>query len=85
MPFALDYAGSVDFSDIAALRLQRDETSMEARFHLPVVLAWMEADAGGSPLPPLQGRLRTPRVEVAGAQLEGVDIQFDDPAIAPAP
>lgn len=85
LPFALDYAGGVDFRDIAALRLQRDETSMEARFHLPVVVAWLEADAGGSPLPPLQGRLRTPRVEVAGAQLEGVDIQFDDPAIAPAP
>lgn len=85
LPFALDYAGRVDLSDIAALRLQRDETSMEARFHLPVVVAWLEADAGGSPLPPLQGRLRTPRVEVAGAQLEGVDIRFDDPAVAPAP
>lgn len=85
MPFALDYAGRVDFSDIAALRLQRDDTSMEARFHLPAVIAWLEADADGSPLPPLQGRLRTPRVEVAGAQLEGVDIQFDDPGVAPAP
>lgn len=85
LPFALDYAGRVDFSDIAALRLQRDETSTEARFHLPVVLSWLQAAAGGSPLPPLRGRLRTPRVEVAGAQLEGVEIQFDDPAIAPAP
>lgn len=85
LPFALGYAGRVDLRDVAALRLQRDDTSMEARFHLPVVLAWLQADAGGSPLPPLQGRLRTPRVEVAGAQLEGVDIQFDDPAIAPVP
>lgn len=85
LPFALDYAGRVDFSAIATLRLKRDDTSMDARFHLPVVLAWLEADAGGSPLPPLDGRLRTPRVEVAGAQLEGVTIEFDDPAIAPAP
>jgi hypothetical protein len=85
LPFALDYAGRLDVSDVATLRLQRDETSMDARFHLPVVMAWLEADAGGSPLPPLQGRLRTPRVEIAGAQLEGVDIEFDDPAIAPAP
>lgn len=85
LPFALDYAGRVDFSDIAALQLRRDGTSMEARFHLPVVLAWLEADAGGSPLPPLQGRLRTPRVEVAGAKLEGVDIRFDEPGVAPAP
>lgn len=85
LPFALGYAGRVDLEDVAALRLQRDDTSMEARFRLPVVLAWLQADAGGSPLPPLHGRLRTPRVELAGAQLEGVDIQFDDPAIAPVP
>lgn len=85
LPFALDYAGRADLSHVASLQLRRDQTSMEARFHLPVVLAWLEADAGGSPLPPLQGRLRTPRLDVAGAQLEGVDIRFDDPDVAPAP
>ena len=85
MPFALDYAGRVDFSDLAALQLRRDDTALDARFHLPVVLDWINADAGGSPLPPLQGKLRTPRVEIAGAQLEGVEIEFDDPGTAPSP
>lgn len=85
MPFALDYAGRVDFSDMASLQVRRDDTALDARFRLPVVLDWMNADAGGSPLPPLQGRLRTPRVEVAGARLEGVEIELDDPAIAPLP
>ena len=85
MPFALDYAGRVDFSDLAALQVRRDDTALDARFHLPVVLDWIDADAGGSPLPPLQGRLRTPRVEIAGARLEGVEIELDDPAIAPQP
>lgn len=85
MPFALDYAGRVDFTDIASLRVQRDRTTLDARFHLPVVLDWINADANGSPLPPLQGTLRTPRVEIAGAQLEGVQVEFDDPGIAPLP
>ena len=84
IPFALDYMGRTDLSDVAGLRLERDGTTFDARFMLPAVLAWLDAIAGGSPLPPLQGRLRTPRVEIAGAQLEGVEIDFDDPAI-PAP
>ena len=83
MPFALDYAGRVDFSDRATLQVRRDDTSLDARFHLPVVLDWINADAGGSPLPPLQGTLHTPRIEIAGARLEGVEVEFDDPGIAP--
>lgn len=83
MQFALDYAGRVDFGDLAALRLHRDDTALDARFRLPAVLGWLDRGADGSPLPPLQGTLRTPRVEIAGAQLEGVEIEIDDPAIAP--
>ncbi|RZA18937.1 MAG: hypothetical protein EOP93_10125 [Lysobacteraceae bacterium] len=83
LPFALDYAGRVDFSDIASLQVRRDQTALDARFQLPAVLAWTDAGGNGSPLPPLQGSLRTPRVEVAGATLEGVEIETDDPAIAP--
>ena len=83
MPFALDYRGTIDFADIAALELQRDTTRFDARFRLPVVLAWLDAGAAGSPLPPLQGRLATPRMEVAGATLEGVEVELDDPGIPP--
>lgn len=84
LPFALDYAGRTDFSDVASLQVRREDTALDARFKLPVVLAWLDAGATGSPLPPLQGTLRTPRVEMAGAQLEGIEIEFDDPGIAPA-
>ncbi len=83
LPFALDYAGRTNFSDLASLQARRDDTVLDARFHLPAVLDWIDAGAQGSPLPPLQGTLRTPRVEIAGAQLEGVEIEMDDPAIAP--
>ena len=85
MPFALDYADRVDFTGIASLQVQRDETLFDARFRLPLVLDWINADAGGSPLPPLLGKLHTPRIEIAGAQLQGVEVEFDDPAIAQPP
>ncbi len=89
LPFALDYAGPADFSATAALRLQRDATVFDGRFRLPEVLEWVDAGAQGSLLPPLQGRLHTPRVEVSGAVLEGVRIEIeDDPPptdSAPAP
>ena len=84
LPFALDYAGPADFSAVAQLRLQRDETAFDGRFRLPDVLGWADAGASGSPLPPLQGRLQTPRIEVSGAALEGVHIEIeDDPPPAP--
>lgn len=82
MPFALDYAGGVDFGDLASLRVRRDDTVLDARFRLPAVLDWIDAGSQGSPLPPLQGTLRTPRVEIAGARLDGVEIEMDDPGIA---
>ena len=85
LSFALDYADRTDFSGPAALQVKRDDTALDARFRLPDVLAWLDADAGGSPLPPLQGHLRTPRIDIAGARLEGVDIEFDDPGIAVPP
>ena len=85
LSFALDYADRTDFSGPATLQVKRDDTALDARFRLPDVLAWLDADAGGSPLPPLQGHLRTPRIDIAGARLEGVDIEFDDPGIAVPP
>ena len=81
MPFALDYKGGIEFADLAALELRRDDTRFDARFRLPAVLAWLDAGATGSPLPPLQGRLSTPRLEIAGATLEGVELELDDPGI----
>jgi len=85
LAFVLDYVGPVDFSETTDLRLRLDATLFHARFRLPQVQAWLDAGAIGSPLPPLDGRLRTPRLEIAGAQLEGVEVEFDDPSLAPLP
>ena len=83
MPFALDYKGAMDFAEVASLQLRRDATRFDARFRLPDVLAWLDDVATASPLPPLQGSLSTPRIEIAGATLEGVEVEIDDPALTP--
>lgn len=80
LPFALRYAGALDASDTARLQLTRDATRFDARFRLPQVLDWLSNFDNGTPLPPLRGRLETPRVEVAGAVLEGVTVEFEDEA-----
>jgi hypothetical protein len=88
LPFALRYDGAGDFSDIAALELQRDATRFDAHFRLLQVLDWIDAQATGSPLPPIAGHLSTPQLEISGAMLEGVEVSIEDPglpAVAPSP
>ncbi|TWI05025.1 hypothetical protein IP90_01167 [Luteimonas cucumeris] len=82
LPFALDYTGEPDFSEVVTLQLQRDETRFSGRFRLSDVTAWLDANTSASPLPPLDGHLVTPTLEVADAKLEGVEIEIDDPAVA---
>lgn len=77
LPFSLRYTGKSDLSDVAGLRLQRDTTEFDGRFKLYDVLAWID-QVGGSPLPPLDGHLRSPELEISGAVLEGVDVVIDD-------
>lgn len=77
LPFALRYDGASGFSDAIALRLERDATRFDGRFRLPQVLEWIEHKQG-TPLPPLTGTLTTPQLEISGAQLEGVQVEFDD-------
>ena len=85
MPFSLGYVGKLDFSDLASLALRRDETTFDAQFKLPLVMDWINANVAGSPLPPLTGHLKTPRIEIAGATLDGVEVEFSDDAAVPAP
>lgn len=77
LPFSLRYTGKPDLSDVARLRLQRDATEFDGRFKLYDVLGWID-QVGGSPLPPMDGHLHSPELEISGAVLEGVDIVIDD-------
>jgi hypothetical protein len=78
LPVALDYSGRTDFSDAARLALTRDETRFDAQFHLPEVIAWTDSANTGSPLPPLDGHLSTPRLDIGGMRLEGVEMDIDN-------
>lgn len=81
LPFALDYAGPVDFSAVAALRLQRNQARFDGRLRVPDVIAWGRAPPAGSPLPPLSGTVSAATLEISGATLHGVEVEFDDPQI----
>lgn len=78
-PFGLtlDYAGAPALDALISLALRRDATRFDARFRRADVVAWLDATAG-SPLPPLQGTLATPRLVLPGATLDGVEIEIED-------
>jgi hypothetical protein len=78
LPMHLAYAGPTDLSGDTALALSSGRTHFDGRFRLPRVLEWLDAPARGTPLPPLTGRVSTPTLEIPGATLEGVDVEFRD-------
>jgi hypothetical protein len=85
--FALQYNGRPDLSDVAALHLSKDATLFDGRLRPFEFSNWIQAGSAGSPIPPLDGRLSTPRLDIAGAQLQGVDVTIsdDEPTAAPTP
>lgn len=76
--FGLRYADAVDGTGPIGLRLQRDDTRFNGRFRLADINDWINQIERGTPLPPLQGRLETPAIEISGARLEGVVVEFED-------
>ena len=80
LPFTLRYTGKPDLSDVAALSLHRDATAFDARFRLYDVLDWTQRP-DGAPLPPLDGRLTSPKLVISGATLEGVEVELDDESV----
>ena len=84
LPVRLDYVGTPDLSGLAMLRLSRDEVRFDGRFHPAGIASWFAADAS-NPLPPLDGHLVAPRLDIAGASLMGVDMTIDDRTIAEPP
>ncbi len=88
LSFALRYNGNADLSGVAALRLLRDTTRFAGRLRVFDISKWIGDKPPASPLPPLDGVLSMPALKISGAQLEGVEISFDDPDIPdidPAP
>ncbi len=86
LTLSLAYLGAPDLSAPLALRAQRDDVRFDGRLDVPALVAWATSAQPDSLLPPLDGRLEAARIEISGAQLEGVVVEFEDgPAAAPAP
>ena len=81
LPFALHYAGSIDLADPAELQLRRDVAAFDSHFRLAQLTSWIQSTANLSPLPPLEGHATAPRLDIAGAKLQDVQIIFDDPDV----
>lgn len=81
-PLALSarYRGPFDFSAPLALRVARDDLRFDGWLDVPGLAAWASTLDQGSLLPPLKGRLEAEAMEISGARLEGVRIEFEDDA-----
>ena len=75
LPVSLRYRGKRDFSDPLALVAKRDATELSATLRFTEFQDWM-AGSPASPLPPLQGTLKTPALDFDGVTLEGVEVEI---------
>lgn len=76
-----EYQGADDFSGATRLALQRDDTTVDSTLHWPVLKAWLD-NPNAAPLPPIALTVRSPRIELDGARMEGVTVELDAPAEA---
>ena len=77
LPVQLRYRGNRDFSDPLSLVAARDDTELRATLRIDEVQQWLAADPA-SPLPPLQGTLKTPALDFDGITLEGVEVEISE-------
>jgi hypothetical protein len=77
LPVVLAYLGKSDLSDQLSLTVTREPTALQAFVRIPEMRQWIAAPAG-SPLPPLNGTLRTPSLVFDGVELQGVEIEVAD-------
>lgn len=77
LPLQLRYSGKSDLSDPLALSIEHDATQLQASLKLSELQAWAAAE-GGSPLPPLNGTMKTPSLVFDGVELQGIEIKVSD-------
>jgi len=76
--FTLDYTGALDLSGKLELQLQRGPTRLDASIRPDQLADWLSRDRDTpSPLPPLQGRLSTPTLELPGIILHGIEVDVE--------
>ncbi|MGH8051648.1 MAG: hypothetical protein ACREPB_13395 [Arenimonas sp.] len=75
IPYLLEYSGKPDFSDVISLVLTIEKSKLDSSLKIADIQQWI-AKKDGSPLPPLQGRLETPDIQIDGVSLEGISIEI---------
>ncbi|WP_434947224.1 hypothetical protein [Luteimonas sp. SDU82] len=85
-PLALTarYLGPLDLRAPLGLGVARDDLRFDGRLDVPGLVAWASNPGQGSLLPPVDGQLEAEAMEISGARLEGVRIEFEDEA-SPTP
>lgn len=84
LALSVDYLGPLDLGAPLGLRVARDDLRFDGHLDLPGLMAWAGTLDQGSLLPPVTGRLEASAMEISGARLEGIRIEFEDEA-TPAP
>lgn len=79
LDFTLRYAGGPGLDAPLQATVVRDDTALETRLVPAALSDWLGAGMP-EPLPPLSGRLTTPRLDFGGVQLHGIDIRIQDDA-----
>ena len=77
----LTYQGRNDLGDPINLHLEKDATVVDANLKLPEVQSWIAA-TDDTPLPPLAATVKTPRIDLDGIRLEGVEVELHPDAPA---
>ena len=77
LPVQLRYRGNRDFSDPLSLVAARDDTELRATLRVDEMQRWLAAGPA-TPLPPLQGTLKTPALDFDGITLEGVEVEISE-------
>jgi hypothetical protein len=83
LPVQLSYLGKPDLSDPLSLLVTREPTVLQATLRIAEVRAWL-ARTDASPIPPINGTLRTPTLKFDGVELQGVEVEVSDGAAAPS-
>jgi hypothetical protein len=77
----LSYQGASDLTGPIQLHLEKDATLIDANLKLQDIQAWTAA-TDGTPLPPLAATVKTPRIDLDGIRLEGVEVELHPDAPA---
>lgn len=84
LPLHLSYRGKPDLSDVLTFDVALNETKFNSSLRLPQMQAWLD-EKDAAPLPPLNGVLSSPQLNVEGIELKGVTVEISDDPPASIP